>query len=261
MHCAYCFAKYDLTETKRLTHMESLDLIDRIASAGTMKLTFAGGEPTLCPWLPDLISHAKNRGLTTMLVTNGTGLTDSFLTKMRGLLDWIGISVNSLHVNLLKSIGAQCRNMIIDSDFYYRIVDEIKAYGYRLKVNTVVCSVNCNEDFTDFITYANPERWKIFQMLPLMPGSQRFKVDLKEFRVFYERHANKVTSCIDIIAEDNHIMTESYVMIDPIGRFYDNGKGRHSYSASILDVGIEEAFRQIIVDDSKMLERNAVYNW
>jgi organic radical activating enzyme len=42
------------------------------AESGLGKITFAGGEPTLCPWLHDLIAIAKKTGMVTMLVTNGS---------------------------------------------------------------------------------------------------------------------------------------------------------------------------------------------
>ena len=46
------------------------------------KLTFAGGEPTLCPWLPELIAHAKSLGLVTMLVTNGSRCSWEYMAKI-----------------------------------------------------------------------------------------------------------------------------------------------------------------------------------
>lgn len=38
---------------------------------GFRTINFAGGEPTLCPWLPDLLRRAKELNLTTAIVTNG----------------------------------------------------------------------------------------------------------------------------------------------------------------------------------------------
>src|SRR5687767_11101526 len=40
------------------------------------KITFAGGEPTLVPWLPELVERAKRHGFVTCIVTNGTRITD-----------------------------------------------------------------------------------------------------------------------------------------------------------------------------------------
>ena len=132
MHCAFCFAKYDLKEKKQLSRVESLALIDHIARAGCKKLTFVGGEPTLCPWLPDLIQRAKEHDLVTMLITNGTGLTDFFLNAMQSYLDWIGMSVNSLDLCSLKVIGTQCKGQVIDGDYYYRTISNIVKYGYPI---------------------------------------------------------------------------------------------------------------------------------
>ena len=45
-----------------------LHLGGRIPSAKPVsrKINFAGGEPTLCPWLSDLISRARELGMTTL---------------------------------------------------------------------------------------------------------------------------------------------------------------------------------------------------
>ena len=48
-------------------------------------------------------------------------------------------------------------------------------------------------------------------------------------------------------------MTDSYLMIDPIGRFFQNsilGSG-YSYSTPIVNTGIEEALNEINFDPEK----------
>lgn len=49
-----------------------------------------------------MIKLAKNYGLTTSVVTNGTKITEDFLIEMQPYLDWIALSVDSLNddVNL-----------------------------------------------------------------------------------------------------------------------------------------------------------------
>lgn len=78
MRCKFCFASFADVKSTILPkgHLEKEDaiiLVKKIAKYGFKKITFAGGEPTLCPWLSDLIKIAKNEGLTTMIVTNGSG--------------------------------------------------------------------------------------------------------------------------------------------------------------------------------------------
>ncbi|MBI4821777.1 MAG: 4Fe-4S cluster-binding domain-containing protein [Deltaproteobacteria bacterium] len=80
MRCKGCFAVFqDVKSTVlprgHLRREEALRVVERLAAAFD-KITFVGGEPTLCPWLPELVSLAKRRARTTMIVTNGSRLTN-----------------------------------------------------------------------------------------------------------------------------------------------------------------------------------------
>ena len=85
MRCKFCFATFQDVKIQlpkgHLSKEESMKLIEEIADFGFEKITFAGGEPTLCPWISELIKLAKENGLTTMIVTNGSKLSDEFLNK------------------------------------------------------------------------------------------------------------------------------------------------------------------------------------
>ena len=85
MKCGFCFATFKDIDQKALpmghlgcahslSVVESLALsvVESLAQSGFEKINFAGGEPTLCPWLPDLIGRAKGLGMTTSVVTNGS---------------------------------------------------------------------------------------------------------------------------------------------------------------------------------------------
>jgi len=263
MECKYCFAKFD--SQKVLSKQESLTLIKEISKVGFGKISFAGGEPTLCEWLPEMIEHSKKCGLVTMIVTNGTGLTEDFLRNMRNSLDWIGLSVDSPSPNSIKAIGKQVKNGAIDENYYFDKVDKINNYGYKLKINTVVSAVNVHEDLSNFINYAKPLRWKLFQMFPLknkgIKNIEAFSISNDDLIAFYKKHLKHIHKEIEIVLENNDAMINSYIMIDPLGRFFNNTKFEYHYSQPILEVGIKEAFNKIAVDVEKMQKRNAVYGW
>ena len=62
--------EYDFFLPKgHLPRAQALAVVKKLADAGFQKITFAGGESTLYPWLGDLILRAKERGLTTPLRT------------------------------------------------------------------------------------------------------------------------------------------------------------------------------------------------
>ena len=66
---------------------------------------------------------------------------------------------------------------------------------------------------------------------------------------------------ITVVPESNDLMTGSYVMVDPAGRFFDNVSGTHTYSRPILEVGVEEALRDISIAPEKFLSRGGSYDW
>ncbi len=66
---------------------------------------------------------------------------------------------------------------------------------------------------------------------------------------------------IDFAPETNDDMTESYAMIDPLGRIFINAGGRYSYSQPILEVRVEEDFHQIQFSHDKFQGRGGRYDW
>jgi hypothetical protein len=108
--------------------------------------------------------------------------------------------------------------------------------------------LNWREDMSEFVRQVQPERWKVFQVLPV--GGQNdgavddLLSDATQFRAFVDRHAS-LSKNLAPIAEDNDAMTASYAMVDPLGRLFDNSAGHHTYSAPIHEVGVARALRQI----------------
>lgn len=270
MRCHFCFAtfqdvKQSILPKGHLPKEEAIEVVKKLAQAGFTKITFAGGEPTLCPWLSDLIYEAKSYGLTTMIVTNGTNLTNDFLIKNQGQLDWITLSVDSLIEESNLTTGrAIIGKRTISKSAYYELVDRIKQFGYGLKINTVVTKINLSENMSDFMEYAKPKRWKLFQVLPI-EGQNDTKVDSlviseNEFIAFKKRNELSVSS-IQVVSETNSQMKGSYVMIDPAGRFFDNSTGIYVYSKPINEVGITSAIQEMHYDLLKFKERDGFYNW
>lgn len=74
-----------------------------------------------------------------------------------------------------------------------------------------------------------------------------------------ERNRGVESDGVTVVPESNELMRGSYVMIDPLGRFYDNVTGRHRYSRRILEVGIEAALGDVVVDTGRFVERGGRY--
>ena len=269
--CKYCFATFKdvkqfVLPKGHLPKEEAIKIVDVLSQAGFTKITFAGGEPTLCPWLEDLIKRAKANGLTTTIVTNGSGLNSTFLSKVKNDLDWVAISIDSVSIDTNQKIGRFMRSSIVpDFNWYSEKASLVKQFGLKLKINTVVNHHNYEESqLSELINKLQPMRWKIFQALSVKGQNDNFFHELeiteKQLNTFLK--LNKISeSAYSVVVENNQNMRGTYVMVDPAGRFYDNTKGYHSYSKPILEIGVFEALNQVIADFDAFVNRGGLYNW
>lgn len=270
--CRHCFATFDDDPKLRaiktgLPTEKCIELIRLLRYAGVRKLTFAGGEPTLCPHLPDLVCFARSLGMTTSLVTNGARLP-RVLDAAPGSLDWVALSVDSSDENTNARLGRRPRSSNGAPCHVKRSLELSELLHERrigIKLNTVVTSLSWREDMSDFVRRIRPERWKIFQVLPVI-GQQAGPIDdllisADQFKLFVDRHLPLEQEGIKLVPETNEDMTNSYVMIDPIGRFFSIAEGRYCYSEPILDVGVECAFAQTRFEFQKYHGRGGEYGW
>ena len=124
---------------------------------------------------------------------------------------------------------------------------------------------NLNEDLSEFIIDARPERWKLLQVLPVEGQNDSSAngqlISGEEFQAYVEKNLGVEKHGITVVPETNDLMPGSYVMVDPSGRFFDNVAGSHTYSRPILDVGVEQALRDVTVDAEKFLSGSGLYAW
>ena len=155
--CKFCFARFeDIPRADRLPKEIAVTVPEMLAVAGAQKITFVGGEPTLCPYLGDLLAASKDVGLTTCIVTNASGLTEEFLNEWAHLIDWIGLSIDASTDEIHAEIGRGMRgdlarqrshHLALARDAWIRC----KARGIRMKLNTVVCGPNIQDDMSTLV--------------------------------------------------------------------------------------------------------------
>lgn len=253
--CRFCFATFRDIKG-RLGDADAFELLAELRAAGADKLNFAGGEPTLHPQIGPLVRRARELGFTTSIITNGEKL-GALLDDHAADLDWVGLSVDSGIESVQRDLGRGKGGHVARS---IELSQRLHSLSIAVKLNTVVTSLNWDEDMHDLVRQLRPRRWKVFQVLPIKgqnDGSvEPLLIDSEKFEHFVERHRD-----LDPVAESNEAMTASYVMIDPLGRFFDNQDGRLQYSPPILEVGVELALSQIRFDRSRFVERGGLYQW
>lgn len=262
--CGFCYAIFAGLRAAR-DPKEWIEVIQLLAQAPPLfgrykidKLTFAGGEPTLVPYLPQLLRAAKEAGLVTCLVTNGTRLTDGFLARCAPYLDWVALSIESGNEATNAKLGRGTGNHVAT---IRAAVTRLRRYPHiRLKINTVVTSLNWDDDLHDLLQELRPDRWKLLQATRIEDQNVEtialYEVAAEQFAAFCGRHAD-----LNPVCETEDAIKGSYLMIDPERRFFGNSKGVYSPSAPILDVGVVEAVRQTGWSPTSFIARGGSYEW
>ncbi len=269
MNCRFCFAVFN--DVKATLHgRPSMDkanniLLAKMIGSAFSKVSVAGGEALLCPYLDKILSCLKSSGTTTALITNGARLIDNpeLLCRLAPHLDWIGISIDSFDPAVQIDLGRAKNGRAYRPEQYVELALKIKKAGIRLKVNSVVTKLTMTENMIPWIKAMRPKRWKAFQVLPI-DGQNDGRIDdllisAAEFDGFVARHRRELGAVL--IAESNEAMTGSYAMVDPAGRFFDNVLGRLRYSQPILDTGVMRAWQQVQFCEEKFRSRGGEYRW
>jgi radical S-adenosyl methionine domain-containing protein 2 len=258
--CRFCFATYrdidghlPLPDAKRLLQL--------LREAGCEKLNFAGGEPTLHPHIGELVAEAKRLGFVTTLITNGARL-GRLLDEHAREIDWVGLSVDSGDEDVQAELGRGRGGHVARSR---ALAARVHALGLGLKLNTVVTALNWQEDMRWLVRELRPARWKVFQVLAIAGQNdgdvEPLLLAREQFQAFVERHHELEAEGLGPVAEDNDAMTDSYAMIDPLGRFYGNHGGRYVYSRPILEAGVITALAEVDFEVQRLVARGGLYPW
>jgi radical S-adenosyl methionine domain-containing protein 2 len=219
--CTFCF--HTATTSHVAPSSSSQHALRLLHAAGMKKLNFAGGEPFLYPKrLGAMCQFAKtNLALESVsIVSNGTLIKKSWLQKYGTFIDVLAISCDSFIPATNEAIGRTVRMTGVPYDNVKQlreIRDWCVKLGIKFKLNTVVCSVNWEEDMVEQVRELNPFRWKVFQVLIVdgeneseerIRDARKMVVSGEQFGAFCERHKGVV----GFTPEPNSLMKSSYLV-------------------------------------------------
>ncbi|WP_298236625.1 viperin family antiviral radical SAM protein [uncultured Azohydromonas sp.] len=265
--CGYCYAAWqredgrrdvvrDEQATRELVSAlwagfhpgNTANALSRTLRWSHVRLSIAGGEPMLYPQqVLDIARQARELGMRVSLITNGSRLPEGeALEALARQLDVLGLSLDSFSTAHNLRIGrADSRDRTLSLADMATRLRRARAANPRLqvKINTVVSAVNAGEDLVRALDLLRPDRWKVLRMLPVV--NSNLAVDDEAFASFVARHAGRVAG---MSVEDNTDMLGSYVMVDPQGRFFQNGtgtQGSYFYSQPITRDTVHRAFASV----------------
>ncbi len=213
-----------------------------------LRLSLAGGEPLVYPkQTAQIAREAKDIGFEVSLISNASLLSQDGLDPLLGNLSVLGISIDSMDAKTCRQIGrADKSGEILSFADHVDTIERIRRVNpeIKVKINTVVSKLNSLENLTEFVERLKPDRWKVLKVLPVV--SNELAVSEMEFQSFVDRHRHLMPI---MTVEDNSAMTESYLMVDPLGRFFQNKshldpRNPYLYSRPIFQVGAETVFER-----------------
>jgi radical S-adenosyl methionine domain-containing protein 2 len=266
--CKFCFAKWkEACELPEIYNIRKLmkKLFKNLSKkniAGKaigenitgVRINFAGGEPLMLGKnFEKIVGMAKIFGFETSLITNGYLLERH--PEIFKYLDMIGISVDSLDEKTCRQMGRYSGNSYLSKEKLDRIVHEIRVNNpkAKLKFNTVVSEYNYDDaKIIGQLQAYEPDRLKVLRQLPF---NEQKGITNEQFNRFLESNKNFLAP-ENVVIEDENDIIQSYLMIDPQGRFFQNGEGRsYSYSRPIYEVGLKQALSEINFDKNKFMSR------
>lgn len=256
-HCGYCFQPAS-SNGLPLPRERAFLVPKLLAAVGVSKLTFVGGEPTLHPELLELIACAKQEGLTTMLVTNGSLLKVEDCASLSRCLDWLSVSIDTFDDTTARAIG---RGNAASARHAADLLVAAKTNGIRTKVNVVVNALNhLDVALAKRLESLHIDRLKVFRVLHV-PGVNTTQFARLAITDEAWLEARGRYEAIGGVCEDNDDMRESYAMLDSQGCFFQNADSGYVRGRSILDVGVAEAFGDVRFDERKFAARGGKYDW
>jgi len=253
--CEHCFDRC-------LTHCylrptDWVEILDYLKSYGVEKINIAGGEPMMYPFLDQMCYLIKGMGFKLSIVSNGSRITEDWLSKMEGVVDWIGLSIDSVDEEDEIIIGRGCGD-IHHLENIVKVSEMAHNHGIKVKLNITVVRRSWKKDFKPYIKKVNPDRIKCFRALTLKGANDdrpdTWSITDEQFQFFKEKH----TDVENIVFEDNDDMVSSYIMFDPLGRWMIDSNYEKRFVE--FDVLRRDGFDNH-VDVDRYFGRNAVYEW
>ncbi len=253
--CSFCFSRCLTKEWMK--PVEWIPVLDYLMSIGITKVNLAGGEPTLYPFLDEMIGLLRNRGFTVSIVSNGSKIDEEFLRKYAGMISWLGLSIDSPDESDEVNIGRHCPG--IEHIAHIRnIARKAIDMGYNVKLNITVTKNSWNKDFRPIIEEICPQRVKAFRVITIKGANDNYEDDWSITDEQFESFKRNHSTIEEMVFEDNLDMIDSYLMFDPLGRWMVNtGKVK-----ALLP--LEQLIRdgpESILNIDRYYGRRAVYDW
>lgn len=143
LNCKHCYIK-DNSKNNELTFQECCRIIDELADAGCLWLTFTGGEPFTRKDFLDIYTYAKKKGMIIVIFTNGTFITPEIADYLKEFKPFY------LEISLYGMSRETYKDVTGSADNYDRCMEAISLFRDRkvlFRLKSVLIKENRREIF------------------------------------------------------------------------------------------------------------------
>jgi len=166
LRCIHCHVASSKPAKDELTTDEAKRFIDDLAGVNEFRmLVYTGGEPLMRPDLLELLHHSRKAGLTNVIATNGTLITEEVAFKLKeagvvGAAVSLDSSQSAIHNYIRRNDDA--------FDLAMRGIRAVKKAGILLQINVTAMEYNFSR-LDELIDLADGEGSGIMLMYQLVP--------------------------------------------------------------------------------------------
>lgn len=209
LKCIHCYSDSEHKRyTGELTTDEAKQVIDDLAQFEVPVLLFSGGEPLMRRDLFDLVTYAHEKGLRTVLSSNGTVITESVAQEIKDIgFSYVGISLDGI-----GSIHDYFRGVPGSFNKTMQAIRNLIAVGQKtgLRLTLTSHTIDQIDSLFDLAIREGIKRICFYHLVPSGRGKEIFQMDLAKTRQGVDRILERTAELfkqgtpLEILTVDNH---------------------------------------------------------
>lgn len=225
LDCIYCFAD-DKMENKE-TRENIIETANHILKLGFINVGLSGGEPTVSPYLKDVIEVLKGK-CSINIDTNGTirqlGEIAKILKEANVL---VRITIDSANMNILNMVRPSKSHNLDQLAIIKENIIKLQNENVPMMIHTVVTQINKNhlEEIAELLLELNITRWHMYGVNYSEKCKNiydQIKLTNKELNEVYtnvkRKYGNKIN--MSVYFDEGNYSANSVILINSEGNFY-----------------------------------------
>lgn len=144
--CSYCYVPEKKECKGELSRDEIKDILLQAKALGAGKIIILGGEPSIYPYLPEMLRFLAEHGFEVEMFTNGTGIDQSLAELLAELEVRVVLKLNSRNPETQDKLAGRAGAY----DIIQKAFGHLKDAGYPaedkfLALSTIICQSNFEE--------------------------------------------------------------------------------------------------------------------